>query len=128
MTEKWLEFISGGPIAVLIYAAILLIFIVASVKCFAPVSRNTRALRRAARRLIDEGKRGGANIAVFAFNFRLQGLDALPKAFASASCSVTPSRASSRSSMRAAPGVSSAMGRNSDTHQGRRRVMFRLAR
>lgn len=58
MTEQLLKSILENLAAFAIYAAIVLIFIVASFKCFVPLSRNASALRRAARRLIDEGKRG----------------------------------------------------------------------
>ena len=58
MTEQLLKSILKNLAAFAIYAAIVLIFIVASFKCFVPLSRNASALRRAARRLIDEGKRG----------------------------------------------------------------------
>lgn len=58
MTEQLLKSILENLAAFAIYAAIVLIFIVVSFKCFVPLSRNASALRRAARRLIDEGKRG----------------------------------------------------------------------
>ncbi len=58
MAQNILQYILGGSVALLIYAAIVIIFIVAAIKCFVPITKNASALRKAARRLIDEGKRG----------------------------------------------------------------------
>lgn len=60
MTGEIMRRLLSGSAAFFIYAAILVIFIVAAIKCFVPIAKNAAALRKAARHLIDEGKRGVA--------------------------------------------------------------------
>ena len=59
MLESILSFLKSGVLfELLIYAAILVIALVAAGRCFTPLRANTRALRRAAKTILDEVRRG----------------------------------------------------------------------
>ena len=59
MLESIVSFLKSGMLfELMIYAAILIIAFVAAGRCFTPLRANTRALRRAAKIITDEVKRG----------------------------------------------------------------------
>lgn len=59
MLEAIMSFLKSGMLfELMIYAAIVLIAVVAAGRCFTPLRANTRALRRASRKIADEVKRG----------------------------------------------------------------------
>ena len=59
MLESIVSFLKSGILfELMIYAAILIIAFVAAGRCFTPLRANTRALRRAAKIITDEVKRG----------------------------------------------------------------------